>query len=311
MYLGQTGQPTSTLGVDGIIPQSSGTYNIGQLNNPFSNVYSKNFTGNFNGNLTGGAQFLSNTSTFALGGQLTGGLYFGINQQPVLSEPTGFNGQAGNYVFNAQLSVNSITSQTSTSTVAVSDSLLVATAVGAGVNLAQITKANLLQDLYDNLVPAGTIVPWAGVSPLSSLQSAGVGNRKADGTYNWLICDGSFFYEKDYPSLFAAISYTYGGDPSVAAFQVPDMRGRMIIGYDNMSNNFIGSPSTAAGRVPGANVPNAELANQGLAPAVTGGSNTATVSTGVTGPDGVLTTTSTQITGVMNPYFAFNYIIKT
>jgi len=35
MYLGQTGQPTSTLGVDGIIPQSSGTYNIGQLNNPF------------------------------------------------------------------------------------------------------------------------------------------------------------------------------------------------------------------------------------------------------------------------------------
>lgn len=44
----------------------------------------------------------------------------------------------------------------------------------------------------------------------------------------WLVCDGSSCATSDYPNLFAAIGYTYGG--SGAYFNLPDLRGRTAIG---------------------------------------------------------------------------------
>jgi microcystin-dependent protein len=311
IQVGLSGQPTSTLGNDGIYPLSSSTYNLGKPGLAFANVYSRIYSGlngtaaTFIGNASS-ANSLSTGSIFQLGGQLSGSLYISTDPNKT---PFTWNGSPGTYAFNSQLGVTAITDQVTATSVALND--LVIAAQTSTNELIQITKANFLQDLYNSLVPAGTILPWAGLLPLQNLTSAGVANKKSDGTYNWLLCDGSFFYAKDYPSLFAAIGYTYGGDPSVAAFQLPDMRGRMAIGYDNFSNNFIGSPSESAGRVPGANVPNYDIANQGLAPLVVGGSNTATITANVSGPDGVSTSTATQITSVMNPYHAFNYIIKT
>lgn len=44
----------------------------------------------------------------------------------------------------------------------------------------------------------------------------------------WLICDGTSYATATYPNLFAAVGYTYGG--SGANFQVPDLRGRVVMG---------------------------------------------------------------------------------
>lgn len=49
----------------------------------------------------------------------------------------------------------------------------------------------------------------------------------------WLWCDGSSYLVAAYPTLFTVIGYTYGGGG--LNFNVPDMRGRVPIGLDNIN----------------------------------------------------------------------------
>ncbi len=65
----------------------------------------------------------------------------------------------------------------------------------------------------------GTIVPYAGSS------------EPADG---WLICDGRSVAEADYDALFQVIGTTYGSGTGSNAFNLPDLRGRLPLGLDNM-----------------------------------------------------------------------------
>lgn len=67
----------------------------------------------------------------------------------------------------------------------------------------------------------------------------------------WLWCDGGSYLVAAYPTLFASIGYTYGGGG--VTFMVPDMRGRVPIGLDNINgsnagrlagNAFVPSPTT-------------------------------------------------------------------
>lgn len=290
VYIGQPGAtfPNTENGIDIVLPLTSSTYNIGNSNAAFRNIYSKNFWGDVQGNVYGTAQSLSNTSSWAISGHLTGYL----TKNNVASN---FKGEPGNYIFDTRLSLNAITSQTEVTKVLPTDELqhIVVATSNTSTGIAKISKANFLSDLYEFLVPAGTILPYAGLTPPTG----------------WILCDGAIVDRIYYPNLYAAIGKTYGATTVPSQFKIPDLRGRMIIGYDNMSNQFDSSPSTAAGRVPGANKPDGNLAIQGLAPIVTGGSNTATI-TSASGPYGVGATTD-QISSVMNPYFAFNYIIKT
>ena len=62
------------------------------------------------------------------------------------------------------------------------------------------------------LVPYGTII-----------QSAAVNVPEG-----WLVCDGSTLACSDYPDLFDALQYTYGGYD--LSFNIPDLRGRAVIG---------------------------------------------------------------------------------
>lgn len=77
----------------------------------------------------------------------------------------------------------------------------------------------LVQDLneivktIDNVsVPSGSVQTFAG-------PRAPVG---------WLICDGGLYSKFDYPNLFNAIGFTYGGGGS--DFNVPDFRDRFLMG---------------------------------------------------------------------------------
>lgn len=143
-----------------------------------------------------------------------------------------------------------------------------------------------------SLVPSGTTLPYAGLNPPPG----------------WLLCDGATVSKTDYPYLYAAIGYMYGYTSLPDQFKLPDLRGRMIIGYDNMTNNLTTSPSPSTSyRVEGANTP--ILSPSGTSTVVAGGFDFGVqYSPTFAGYGG--TATGTRI-NVMNPYLAMNYIIKT
>jgi microcystin-dependent protein len=77
-----------------------------------------------------------------------------------------------------------------------------------------------------NGVPVGTVVPFAGTAA-------------PDG---WLLCDGLNFYDgadPRYASLYSVISATYGAGTG-SQFKVPDLRGRVPAGRDNMGGTVAG-----------------------------------------------------------------------
>lgn len=79
-------------------------------------------------------------------------------------------------------------------------------------------------------VPPGTLLPYAGAtSPNSSL---------------WLLADGSEVSRTTYSALFGVLGTTYGTGNGSTTFNIPDMRGRVAMGADNM-----GTSRGAAGRV--------------------------------------------------------------
>lgn len=73
--------------------------------------------------------------------------------------------------------------------------------------------APLLTDINSNFgVPIGTIIDFGGKNPPSG----------------YLSCNGSFLNTVDYPQLFSAIGYTWGGSGS--SFKLPDLRRRTTVG---------------------------------------------------------------------------------
>ena len=67
-------------------------------------------------------------------------------------------------------------------------------------------------------IPAGILAPFAG-------------STAPDG---WLLCDGSAVSRATYSSLFGVIATTYGAGDGSTTFTLPDLRGRMALGLDNM-----------------------------------------------------------------------------
>ncbi len=70
-------------------------------------------------------------------------------------------------------------------------------------------------------VPLGTILPFAG----------------AAAPPGWLLCDGSEVSRASYAGLFAAIGTAYGAGDDELTFCVPDMRGRVAVGLDNLGGD--------------------------------------------------------------------------
>lgn len=76
---------------------------------------------------------------------------------------------------------------------------------------------NKVLDLVLNVT--GIVVPFAGVTAPTG----------------WLMCFGQLLNRADYPALFAVIGTTYNtGGETAAQFRLPDMRGRVAAGKDNM-----------------------------------------------------------------------------
>ena len=69
-----------------------------------------------------------------------------------------------------------------------------------------------------NAVPLGTVSGFAGSAAPSG----------------WQLCYGQAISRTQYAGLFAVVSTTYGSGDGSTTFNVPDLRGRVVAGLDNM-----------------------------------------------------------------------------
>jgi microcystin-dependent protein len=72
------------------------------------------------------------------------------------------------------------------------------------------------------LVPPGSITAFAG-------------SASPEG---WLLCNGQSVDRQIYQNLFAIIGTTYGAGDGTSTFNVPNLRGRQIIGVDTAQSEF-------------------------------------------------------------------------
>ena len=81
-----------------------------------------------------------------------------------------------------------------------------------------VTAAKVADALQTLLTPTGSLVPFAG-------SSAPTG---------WLFCYGQAVSRTTYSALFTALGTTYGSGDGSTTFNLPDLRGRVIAGKDDM-----------------------------------------------------------------------------
>lgn len=88
------------------------------------------------------------------------------------------------------------------------------------------------------LAPAGCVLPYAG----------------ATAPTGWLLCFGQAVSRTTYAALFAAIGTAYGTGDGSTTFNVPDLRGRVPGGKDDMGGSAAGRLTTAGSGVNGASL---------------------------------------------------------
>lgn len=161
----------------------------------------------------------------------------------------------------------------------------------------------VIKEYIDNFIPKGIINPYAG-------------STAPDG---WLICDGSAISRSTYADLFEVIGTTYGTGDGETTFNLPDLKGKIPVGYDISDNDFntIGktggekSHTLIVDEIPSHNHSFTSVIN-GTNPSDSsqlriqsdryqwgGTSSTTTTNTG-----------NSQPHNIMQPYVVMNYIIK-
>lgn len=168
-------------------------------------------------------------------------------------------------------------------------------------------------------VPSGAWFPYSGTSAPAG----------------YLLCDGSAVSRSTYASLFTAIGTVHGVGDGSTTFNLPDMRGRLPVGQDDMGGSAASRVTTAGSGVDGATLgatggaQNVTLtaAESGLpshthAIYIAGGGGTGSdaradfsVSTGFVGASGVVqssgSSSASSAHNNMPPSLVANYIIKT
>lgn len=93
----------------------------------------------------------------------------------------------------------------------------------------------------DTIIPAGMIMPTAG-----SVEPSG-----------WLYCYGQTLSRTTYSRLFTAVGTTYGSGDGSTTFGLPDLRGRVIAGRDNMGGSTASRLTAAGSGITGTTLGNA------------------------------------------------------
>jgi len=94
------------------------------------------------------------------------------------------------------------------------------------------------------LTPTGAIMAFAG-------SAAPTG---------WLLCFGQAVSRSTFADLFAVIGTTYGAGDGATTFNVPDLRGRVVAGKDDMGGTAAGRLTFGVGTALGGTIGNEQLA---------------------------------------------------
>jgi microcystin-dependent protein len=85
------------------------------------------------------------------------------------------------------------------------------------------TGASLDEDEVNaGFCPIGTMLPFAGSTPVG----------------RWLLCDGAAVSRTTYARLFAIIGETYGAGDGSTTFNLPNLKGRVLVGLDAAQTEF-------------------------------------------------------------------------
>jgi len=200
-----------------LVPDSSNTRNLGNISLKWKNVYATTFTGNLVGNVSGtvsgrsgSADKLTSATTFRISGDITAPDFV-------------FDGQTGGStkIFDTTISNELIAGKTPVTNSLVDDEIIINRVTGA-TGLYKISRGNLLGAVPTN--PPGVILAFGGTSAPNG----------------WLLCDGKEYRIADYPQLFEAIEYNFKARSEISTvgyFAVPDLRGRVTMGLDNMGGD--------------------------------------------------------------------------
>lgn len=98
-----------------------------------------------------------------------------------------------------------------------------------------VTAAKLDSAAVSVLMPSGSLMPYAG-------SSAPTG---------YLLCDGAAISRATFSALFALVGTTYGSGDGSSTFNIPDLRGRVIAGQDDMGGSSANRLTGLTGGVDG------------------------------------------------------------
>ena len=124
-------------------------------------------------------------------------------------------------IVNAELGDNAVTT----------DKIADGTITSADIAPSTIALASLVQAVRESLVPAGTVVAYGG-------DTAPTG---------WVMCDGAALSRTAEPALFNAIGTRFGAPlGTTTTFNVPDLRGRFIRGWNALQTGEARDPDASA-----------------------------------------------------------------
>lgn len=221
-----------------IVPDDNNIRDIGSNTVKFRNMYATTFTGNLVGNVSGTitgrsteSDKLTSRTTFIMEGDVTTIVPVEFDGQ--FQDPNFNNGVDGNgdplptgeqplqKKFRTEISNQFVAQKPAITEVLNSDELLVNQVSGNAPGIKKVTKENLLKTIPVN--PPGVILPYGG-------------DTAPDG---WLLCNGQEVSREDFQELFSAIRFKFGPESQVnpGFFKVPDMRGRLPLGADNIGGS--------------------------------------------------------------------------
>lgn len=102
-----------------------------------------------------------------------------------------------------------------------SNELATDSVITAKIQDGAVTAAKLDSAATSVLMPTGAIMPYAGASAPTG----------------YLFCDGDAVSRATYSDLFGIIGVTYGAGDGSTTFALPDLRGRVIAGQDDMGGS--------------------------------------------------------------------------
>tara|TARA_B100001287_G_scaffold253259_1_gene235850 strand:- start:9525 stop:11540 length:2016 start_codon:yes stop_codon:yes gene_type:complete len=240
--IGGTLDVTGTVTTRNIVPEQNNIRNIGTTDAKYANMYATTFVGNLTGNVSGtvsgragSADKLTSATTLRITGDVS-------------ADDIIFDGQTGGSLktFSTTISNQIIAGKTNVSSSSPDDEIILNRQSG-DTGLKKITVQNLLNAVP--ITPIGVISPYAGASAPPG----------------WLMCDGTEVSRAEYTQLFAVIGTTFKANPAEGFFAVPDLRGRLPLGKDDMggtaSNTVTDIAADVIGAKNGAESVNIQVAN--------------------------------------------------